>query len=166
MFASTIKITFAGAGVSFLAASEKVLQYFLNFYGKTRVGSDKIIQAKHAKFLKDKKTIEDHMSKHAVLLSKKFEIVEKYLSKLPSEFGTWTKPTGGYFVSFDSKPGKAKKIFKLCDEAGLKLTKVGATFPYNEDPLDQNIRISPSKISNSDLRKAMEVFVISVLLAG
>ena len=62
--------------------------------------------------------------------------------------------------------GKAKKIFKLCDEAGLKLTKVGATFPYNEDPLDQNIRISPSKISNSDLRKAMEVFVISVLLAG
>ena len=166
MFASTSKITFAGAGVSFLAASEKVLQNFLKFYGKTRVGSDKINQAKHAKFLKDKKTIEDHMSKHAVLLSKKFEIVEKYLSRLPSEFGTWTKPTGGYFVSFDSKPGKAKKIFKLCDEAGLKLTKVGATFPYNEDPLDQNIRISPSKISNSDLRKAMEVFVISVLLAG
>ena len=71
-----------------------------------------------------------------------------------------------YKRQFDSKPGKAKKIFKLCDEAGLKLTKVGATFPYNEDPLDQNIRISPSKISNSDLRKAMEVFVISVLLAG
>ena len=82
MFASTSKITFAGAGVSFLAASEKVLQNFLKFYGKTRVGSDKINQAKHAKFLKDKKTIEEHMSTHAVLLSKKFEIVEKYLSKL------------------------------------------------------------------------------------
>ena len=106
------------------------------------------------------------MSKHAVLISKKFEIVENYLSKLPPEFGTWTKPTGGYFVSFDSKPGKAKKIYNLCELAGLKLTKVGATFPYNKDPHDQNIRISPSKISNSELKKAMEVFIISVMLAG
>ena len=166
MFASTSKITFAGAGISFLASSEKVLTNFLKFYDKTRVGSDKINQAKHAKFFKNKKSLEDHMSKHAVLISKKFEIVENYLSKLPPEFGTWTKPTGGYFVSFDSKPGKAKKIYNLCELAGLKLTKVGATFPYNKDPHDQNIRISPSKISNSELKKAMEVFIISVMLAG
>ena len=166
MFASTSKITFAGAGISFLASSEKVLTNFLKFYEKTRVGSDKINQAKHAKFFKNKKSLEVHMAKHASIISKKFEIVDSYLSKLPSEFGAWTKPTGGYFVSFNSKPGKAKKIYKLCEAAGLKLTKVGATFPYNKDPLDQNIRISPSKISNPELKKAMEVFIVSVMMAG
>ena len=166
MFASTSKITFAGAGISFLASSEKVLTNFLKFYEKTRVGSDKINQAKHAKFFKNKKSLEDHMAKHAAIISKKFEIVDNYLSKLPSEFGAWTKPTGGYFVSFNSKPGKAKKIYKLCEAAGLKLTKVGATFPYNNDPHDQNIRISPTKISNPELKKAMEVFIVSVMMAG
>ena len=106
------------------------------------------------------------MAKHASIISKKFEIVENYLSKLPSEIGAWTKPTGGYFVSFNSKPGKAKKIYKLCEAAWLKLTKVGATFPYNNDPHDQNIRISPTKISNPELKKAMEVFIVSVMMAG
>ena len=166
MFASTSKITFAGAGISFLAASEKTLSNFLSFYQNTRVGSDKINQAKHSKFLKDKKSLEKHMQKHSLVLSKKFEIVENYLSKLPSDMADWTKPTGGYFVSFNSKPGKAKKIYKLCENAGLKLTPVGATFPYGKDPKNQNLRISPTKISNLELKKAMEVFITSVMLAG
>ena len=166
MFASTSKITFAGAGISFLAASEKTLSNFLSFYQNTRVGSDKINQAKHSKFLKDKKSLKKHMDKHSLVLSKKFEIVEKYLSKLPSDMADWTKPTGGYFVSFNSKPGKAKKIYKLCETAGLKLTPVGATFPYGKDPKNQNLRISPTKISNLELKKAMEVFITSVMLAG
>ena len=106
------------------------------------------------------------MDKHSLVLSKKFEIVEKYLSKLPSDMANWTKPTGGYFVSFNSKPGKAKKIYKLCENAGLKLTPVGATFPYGKDPKNQNLRISPTKISNLELKKAMEVFITSVMLAG
>ena len=166
MFASTSKITFAGAGISFLAASEKTLSNFLSFYQNTRVGSDKINQAKHSKFLKDKKSLKKHMDKHSLVLSKKFEIVEKYLSKLPSDMANWTKPTGGYFVSFNSKPCKAKKIYKLCENAGLKLTPVGATFPYGKDPKNQNLRISPTKISNLELKKAMEVFITSVMLAG
>ena len=166
MFASTSKITFAGAGISFLAASEKTLSNFLSFYQNTRVGSDKINQAKHSKFLKDKKSLKKHMEKHSLVLSKKFEIVENYLSKLPSDMADWTKPTGGYFVSFNSKPGKAKKIYKLCENAGLKLTPVGATFPYGKDPKNQNLRISPTKISNLELKKAMEVFITSVMLAG
>ena len=166
MFASTSKITFAGAGISFLAASEKTLSNFLSFYQNTRVGSDKINQAKHSKFLKDKKSLKKHMYKHSLVLSKKFEIVENYLSKLPSDMADWTKPTGGYFVSFNSKPGKAKKIYKLCENAGLKLTPVGATFPYGKDPKNQNLRISPTKISNLELKKAMEVFITSVMLAG
>ena len=166
MFASTSKITFAGAGISFLAASEKTLSNFLSFYQNTRVGSDKINQAKHSKFLKDKKSLKKHMYKHSLVLSKKFEIVENYLSKLPSDMADWTKPTGGYFVSFNSKPGKAKKIYKLCETAGLKLTPVGATFPYGKDPKNQNLRISPTKISNLELKKAMEVFITSVMLAG
>ena len=102
----------------------------------------------------------------ATIKQKKFEIVEKYLSKLPSDMANWTKPTGGYFVSFNSKPGKAKKIYKLCENAGLKLTPVGATFPYGKDPKNQNLRISPTKISNLELKKAMEVFITSVMLAG
>jgi len=166
MFASTSKITFAGAGISFLAASEKTLSNFLSFYQNTRVGSDKINQAKHSKFLKDKKSLKKHMEKHSLVLSKKFEIVENYLSKLPSDMADWTKPTGGYFVSFNSKPGKAKKIYTLCETAGLKLTPVGATFPYGKDPKNQNLRISPTKISNLELKKAMEVFITSVMLAG
>ena len=166
LFASTSKITFAGSGIAFVGGSEKTLENFLSYLEKIIVGSDKINQARHVKFLKDSKTLNLHMSNLSLLIRPKFEIVERYLSTLPKDIASWSSPTGGYFVSFDSKPGKAKKIYKLCADAGLKLTPVGATFPYKKDPNNQNIRIAPTQVKTSDLKKAMDLFVTVVQLAN
>ena len=166
LFASTSKITFAGSGVAFIGGSEKTLSNFLSYLGKIIVGADKINQARHVKFLKDTKALTKHMNNLATVIKPKFEIVENYLSKLPDGYATWSSPTGGYFVSFNSKPGKAKKIYQLCSDAGLKLTPVGSTFPYKKDPENQNIRLAPTQVKNSDLKKAMDLFVTAVCLAG
>ena len=166
LFASTSKITFAGSGVAFIGGSEKTLSNFLSYLGKIIVGADKINQARHVKFLKDSKSLANHMDNLATVIKPKFEIVENYLSKIPDGYATWSTPTGGYFVSFNSKPGKAKKIYQLCLDAGLKLTPVGSTFPYIKDPANQNIRLAPTQVKNSDLKKAMDLFVTAVCLAG
>ena len=166
LFASTSKITFAGSGVAFIGGSEKTLSNFLSYLGKIIVGADKINQARHVKFLKDSKSLAYHMDNLATVIKPKFEIVENYLSKIPDGYATWRTPTGGYFVSFNSKPGKAKKIYQLCLDAGLKLTPVGSTFPYKKDPANQNIRLAPTQVKNSDLKKAMDLFVTAVCLAG
>ena len=166
LFASTSKITFAGSGIAFMGGSEKTIKTFVSYLEKVMVGSDKINQARHVKFFKNPKALEDHMKDLSSLIRPKFEIVEEYLSRLPEGYANWSTPTGGYFVSFNSKPGKAKKIHKLCSDAGLKLTPVGSTFPYKKDPQNQNIRIAPTKVKNSDLKKAMELFVTAVCLSG
>ena len=166
LFASTSKITFAGSGVAFIGGSEKTLSNFLSYLGKIIVGADKINQARHVKFLKDSKSLANHMDNLATVIKPKFEIVENYLSKIPDGYATWSTPTGGYFVSFNSKPGKAKKIYQLCLDAGLKLTPDGSTFPYKKDPANQNIRLAPTQVKNSDLKKAMDLFVTAVCLAG
>ena len=166
LFASTSKITFAGSGIAFMGGSEKTIKTFVSYLAKVMVGSDKINQARHVKFFKNPKALEDHMKDLSSLIRPKFEIVEEYLSRLPEGYANWSTPTGGYFVSFNSKPGKAKKIHKLCSDAGLKLTPVGSTFPYKKDPQNQNIRIAPTQVKNSDLKKAMELFVTAVCLAG
>ena len=166
LFASTSKITFAGSGVAFIGGSEKTLSNFLSYLGKIIVGADKTNQARHVKFLKDSKSLANHMDNLATVIKPKFEIVENYLSKIPDGYATWSTPTGGYFVSFNSKPGKAKKIYQLCLDAGLKLTPVGSTFPYKKDPANQNIRLAPTQVKNSDLKKAMDLFVTAVCLAG
>ena len=82
------------------------------------------------------------------------------------EIGTWTKPKGGYFISFDSLDGCAKKIVAKAAEAGVRLTEAGATFPYGIDPRDRNIRIAPSFPTEKELRKATEVFIVSVKLVS
>ncbi|OUW81229.1 MAG: hypothetical protein CBD82_04290 [Gammaproteobacteria bacterium TMED222] len=166
LFASTSKITFAGSGIAFMGGSEKTIKTFASYLEKVMVGSDKINQARHVKFFKNPKALEDHMKDLSSLIRPKFEIVEEYLSRLPEGYANWSTPTGGYFVSFNSKPGKAKKIHKLCSDAGLKLTPVGSTFPYKKDPQNQNIRIAPTQVKNSDLKKAMELFVTAVCLSG
>lgn len=166
LFASTSKITFAGSGIAFMGGSEKTIKTFVSYLEKVMVGSDKINQARHVKFFKNPKALEDHMKDLSYLIRPKFEIVEEYLSRLPEGYANWSTPTGGYFVSFNSKPGKAKKIHKLCSDAGLKLTPVGSTFPYKKDPKNQNIRIAPTQVKNSDLKKAMELFVTAVCLSG
>ena len=99
------------------------------------------------------------MSNLSLLIRPKVEIVERYLSTLPKDIASWSSPTGGYFVSFDSKPGKAQKIYKLCSDAGLNLTPVGATFPYKKAQNNQNIRIALTQVNTSDLEKAMALLV-------
>ena len=162
-FASTSKISFAGGGIAFICMTEKNSNAFLKHYSSIAIGPDKVNQARHIKFFKDINGIKSHMRKHAVIVGPKFEIVEKWLSK--QNFGEWTKPTGGYFVSFTSKKGLAKEIVKLASSVGLKLSPAGSTFPYGVDPNDENIRIAPTACSNENLELAMEIFIICVALA-
>ena len=165
-FGSTSKITFAGGGIAFLGASDKLMALFLDYFSKFNFSPDKVNQTRHVRFLKNKKGIESHMKKLAPLIKPKFELVDKYLNSLPDGLASWTKPTGGYFVSFDSKPGRASIIFDLCKNAGLNLTPVGSAFPYRRDQEDSNIRIAPTYVSIDELDKAMQIFVCCVKLAN
>lgn len=168
IFGSTSKITFAGAGVAFMGASPanlKSLEYHLGF---TSIGPDKINQLRHVRFLKDMDTVNAHMQKHAAIMKPRFDAV---LNTLQCELGDsgmgeWTTPLGGYFISFDSRPGLAREIIKLAAGAGVKLTPAGATFPYGNDPDDKNIRLAPTFPTVDELQKAMEVFVVCVKLAS
>ena len=110
----------------------------------------------------------EHMRKHAAILRPKFELVQKTLEEGLGglEIGSWTKPKGGYFISFDSLDGCAKRIVSMAKEAGLVLTGAGATYPYGKDPKDCNIRIAPSFPTLEELGKAAELFVICVKLAS
>ena len=165
-FGSTSKITFAGGGIAFLGASDKLMTLFLDYFSKFNFSPDKVNQARHVRFLKNKKGTEAHMKKLAALIKPKFDLVDKYLNSLPEGLASWTKPTGGYFVSFDSKLGQASEIYDLCKEAGLNLTPVGSAFPYRRDQENSNIRIAPTYVSIDELEKAMQIFVCCVKLAN
>lgn len=167
-FASTSKITHAGAGVAFMAASDANLAGIKKFLGAATIGPDKVNQLRHAHFLPNRDALMTHMQKHAELLQPRFDAV---LTALDNAFtgtrlGHWETPQGGYFVSFDTRPGCAKETVRLAAEAGVKLTPAGATFPYGQDPQDSNIRIAPSVPSVEEVVDAMEVFVTCVKLAS
>lgn len=168
IFGSTSKITFAGAGLAFMGSSLENLKYFKKHLGIITIGPDKVNQLRHVKFFGDFNGLLDHMDKHAELLKPRFDAVIQHLESglKDSDLGTWTVPEGGYFVSFDSRPGLAKEIVRLADEVGVKLTPAGATFPYGKDPEDRNIRLAPSFPTVADINKAMEVFVLCVKLAS
>ena len=167
-FASTSKITFPGAGISVMAASEGNIAYFTDIFSVQMISHDKINQLRHVKYLKDKATTLALMKKHAEVLAPKFRIVVETLEKeiAPCGFGQWNSPTGGYFVSFNTLPGTAKRALALCKEAGVVMTPAGATFPYGKDPQDSNIRIAPSLPPVAELEKAMDVFCTCIKLAA
>ena len=132
------------------------------------IGYDKINQLRHVRYFKDINGVREHMKKHAAIMRPKFEAV---LQVLENELGglgigTWTKPNGGYFISFDALDGCAKAIVAKAKEAGVVMTGAGATFPYGKDPHDSNIRIAPSYPTPEELAVAAEVFVLSVKLAS
>ena len=162
-FASTSKMTYAGSGIGFLALSESNLDLFLKHYLALVIGPDKVNQAKHVKFFRKNGGVLSHMKKHAEILKPKFELVNNWLSK--QDYGSWTEPTGGYFVSFTSQEGLAKEIINLASGLGLKLTPAGATFPYGVDPKDNIIRLAPTACNIKELDQAMEIFVCCVALA-
>ena len=168
MFASTSKISFPGAGVAAIASSEKNIQQILKLMTVQTIGHDKINQLRHARFFKDLDGLKAHMKKHADILRPKFEaVVDTLEAEIGGlEIGSWVKPKGGYFISFNALPGCAKAIVAMCKELGVVLTDAGATYPYGKDPLDSNIRIAPSFPSPEEMKQATDVFVLCVKLAS
>ncbi len=167
-FASTSKITFAGAGISAMAASEANIAYFTKLFSVQMISQDKLNQLRHVRFLKDKAHTLEIMKGHAAIMGPKFRVVADMLDKeiKPFDFAQWNRPMGGYFVSFNTMPGTAKRALALCKEAGVEMTPAGATYPYGIDPQDSNIRIAPSLPPVAELEIAMEVFCICIKLAA
>ena len=167
-FISTSKVSFPGSGIAALAASRANIEDAKSFMKFQTIGHDKLNQLRHVRFFKDMPGMYEHMRKHAAILCPKFEKVEDVLEKEIGGLGigTWTKPLGGYFISFDSMDGCAKAIVAKAKEAGLIMTGAGATFPYGKDPKDSNIRIAPSFPTVEELAQAAEIFVLSVKLVS
>jgi DNA-binding transcriptional MocR family regulator len=168
VFGSTSKISFAGAGVAALASSPANVADVKKHSSIQTIGPDKMNQLRHVRFFKDYAGLTQHMKKHAQLLRPKFEAVTEIFDRDLGAKGvaTWTKPHGGYFVSLDTLDGCAAEVVKLADAAGVKLTAAGATFPYGKDPRDRNIRIAPSMPPLAQVRAAMDVVTVCVLLAS
>ena len=166
-FTSTSKVSFPGSGIAAVAASKANLEDFRSYMQIQTIGHDKLNQLRHVKFFKNIDGLHEHMRKHAAILRPKFEMV---LNTLDRELGglgigEWTKPHGGYFISFDSMEGCAKAIVAKAKEAGVVLTGAGATYPYGKDPKDSNIRIAPSFASAEEIEMATKIFAVSVKLA-
>ena len=167
-FASTSKISFPGSGIAAIATSLNNLEDIKKQLTHQTIGHDKVNQLRHVRYFGDIHGMVEHMRRHADILRPKFEMVEDTLEKELGGLGigTWTNPCGGYFISFDSLPGCAKKIVARCKKVGVVMTAAGATYPYGKDPNDSNIRIAPSYPTLGDLKFAAEIFALSVKLCS
>ena len=163
-FASTSKVSFPGSGIAALAASKANIDDIKKQLTIQTIGHDKINQLRHVKYFKNIDGLKAHMMKHADEMRPKFEAVLKVFDEELGGcgIGEWSKPKGGYFISFDAMEGCAKKIVAKCKEAGVTLTNAGATFPYGKDPKDSNIRIAPSFPTPEEMAMAADLFVLCV----
>ena len=164
-FASTSKMTFPGSGVSALGCSVKNKNEYLDYLQYQLICFDKLNQLRHALFLKDKQTINEHMKKHAAILKPKFELVLRIFEEEIKDIATWSKPTGGYFISL-YVPNKAKEVVEKCKEMGVVLTKAGSAFPYGKDPDNSHIRIAPTFLELDELETATRVICLAIKLLG
>lgn len=167
-FTSTSKISFPGAGISAIAASDNNIAEIKKRLNFQTISYDKLNQLRHVKYFKNVDGISAHMKKHADIIAPKFALVLDMLKNElePCKIGEWGNVKGGYFISFDALVGSAKRIGELCREAGVVLTTVGATYPYGVDPEDKNIRIAPTYPSLDELQKAMEIFCLCAKIAA
>ena len=167
-FASTSKVSFSGAGISAFASSKANVEEAKRFMTIQTIGHDKVNQLRHVRYFKNLDGIKAHMRKHADIIRPKFEAVLAVLDKELGGLGIgeWTRPRGGYFISFDAMEGCAKAIVAKCKEAGVVLTGAGATFPYGVDPKDSNIRIAPTYPTADEMAEASDLFVLCVKLVS
>ena len=167
-FASTSKVTFPGSGIAAIASSVANVDEIKKRMSVQTIGFDKMNQLRHVKYFKNAEGVKKHMAKHAAKLRPKFEAVLKMLDAELDGYGiaTWTKPNGGYFISFDVMEGCAKKVVNMCKEAGMVLTGAGAPFPYGIDPKDSNIRIAPSYPSPEELIDASKILIVCTKIAA
>ena len=168
MFASTSKISYAGSGVAFLAASESNIAWYLGHQQFASIGPDKVNHLRHVEFFGSPQGVRDHMDKHRAILAPKFAAVAAALSATLDGLGVarWTAPTGGYFVSLDVLDGTASRVVALAKEAGIALTPAGASFPHGNDPHDRNIRLAPSFPELAEVETAMAGVATCVALAA
>jgi DNA-binding transcriptional MocR family regulator len=168
VFASTSKITFAGAGVSFFGGSLGNIAWYLQYAGKKSIGPDKVNQLRHLRFFGDADGVRLQMQRHQELLAPKFALVAEILENRlgESKIASWTDPKGGYFVNLDVWPGTARRTVALAKDAGIAVTEAGAAFPYRKDPEDKNIRIAPSFPSKDQLNEAIDGLATCALLAA
>lgn len=168
VFASTSKITYAGAGVAFVGGSRETMAWFHRHLGLGSIGPDKVNQLRHLEFFGTAQGVRDHMARHRDLLAPRFDEVERILTERLTGLGiaTWTQPGGGYFVSLDVLPGTASRVIELAKDAGVALTPAGSAFPYKRDPHDENIRLAPSFPVLTEVTGAMEAVATCVRLAA
>ena len=159
------KITFGGGGISFMATAGQSLELIKKVRTTMIICPDKLNQKRHVEFFKDVDSVKAHMQKHADLIRPKFEIAYSYLEKLPNECGTFSRPTGGYFITYCTHKPIATKVVELCKSLGVLITPAGSTFPNNNDPKNSVIRLAPTYVSKDDLADAMEVFTTAVEIA-
>lgn len=167
-FASTSKVTFPGAGISCMCASEANIAYFQKTLGVQIISFDKVNQLRHVRFLKDKETTLALMKKHAEILKPRFAAVCDALDReiVSRGIGRYNRPKGGYFVSLYAMPQTAKRALQLVKEAGVTMTPAGATYPYGQDPFDSNIRIAPTLPPVEELKQAIDVFCLCLRIAA
>lgn len=168
LFASTSKITFAGAGVAFLASSPANVAWVRQNLSSRSIGPDKVNQLRHALFFGDAEGVREHMRRHRDILAPKFEAVTGILAERlgPWDVASWTEPKGGYFVSLEVRPGTASRVVELAKAAGIALTPAGAAYPYGKDPQDTVLRLAPSLPPLEEVRVAMDGVATCVLLAA
>ena len=166
-FASTSKLTMPGAGMAAFACSEENLRYLLKLIGVQIISYDKVNQLRQVRFLKDKAHTLEIARAHGAILAPKFRLIQEKLETLaPLGIARWTRPVGGYFISLDVLPGTATRVWTLCSQAGVQLTKAGSAYPYGIDPRDENIRLAPSLPPLEELAQAADVLCCAVRLAA
>ena len=166
IFCSFSKVTFGSGGLSFAAAGTELFNLLVSQRTSMIVSADKVNQLRHIEFFKNKDDVLSHMKKHADLVRPKFEVAYAALDSLDSTIGYYQKPTGGYFISYNTSKPIAKKVIALCEEAGVLITPAGSTYPHFEDPKDSNIRLAPTFLDIDNLKEAMEVFTTALQIAS